>query len=187
MILCEVAINFGSLSIYAICPDIDPTLIGLSTVDTLGTTYDNPFSGCASTLSNDICEAQLGWPKVAGGTYYGPSNLPASGTATLSNGAGTVTTPVSGAVFTYTNGANTQVYTISAVSVGKAVATTNSGGPGTTPKVGATTATGTGSAASTGSTASTSTSTSTKASAGNTVVARWNILLLGAGLVLILA
>ena len=88
-------------------------------MDTLGTNYDNPFSGCASTLSNDICEAQLGWPKIAGGTCYGPSDLPASGTATLSNGVGTVTTPASGAVFTYTNGANTQVYTISAARVGK--------------------------------------------------------------------
>jgi len=54
-----------------------------------------------------------------------------------------------------------------------------------------TTAPETGSVGGTGSTASASTSgstsTSTKASAGNIVVARWNIFLLGAGLVLIFA
>lgn len=161
-------------SIYGICPDTDPSLIGLSTVDTLGTNFDNPFSGCASSVSNDICEAQLGWPEVAGGTYYGPNNLPASGTATLSNQPGTVTSPASGAVFSYTNGANKQVYTITAASVGKAVATTTSGSK-SVANAGTTTATGTGPAA------------STKANSGSTTVVGRKIFCLGAGLALLAA
>jgi hypothetical protein len=167
-------------SIYGLCPNTDPSLIGISTLNTLETTYDQPFSGCDAALSSGICESQLGWPKVAGGEYYGPSNLPKNGTNTLSNEAGTVTSPASGAVFTYTNGANTQVYTISAASVGKAVAaTTSSSGKGGSS--GSTIATGTGSAA--GSAASSA--ATTKASAADINGPRLDMLFISAVLAML--
>jgi hypothetical protein len=103
-------------SIYGICPTTDPTLIGLSNVNQLETIMDTPFDTCGSYLSEFPC-ASLGFTPVAGGTFYGPDNLPASGTATLSNLGGTVTSPASGAVFTYTNGGDGVVYTISAANV----------------------------------------------------------------------
>lgn len=127
-------------SIYGICSTTDPTLIGLSSVNQLETALDSPFDTCNSYLSEFPCESKLGFPPVAGGTFYGPDNLPRSGTATLSNLGGSVTSPASGAVFTYTNGGDTQVYTISAPNVngaesggGPGTTTVNSGSPGNTP------------------------------------------------------
>lgn len=104
-------------SIYGICSTTDPTLIGLSSVNQLETALDTPFDTCNSYLSEFPCESKLGFPPVAGGTFYGPDNLPRSGTATLSKLGGSVTSPASGAVFTYRNGGDTQVYTISAANV----------------------------------------------------------------------
>lgn len=101
-------------SIYGLCPSTDPTLIGLTDVQTLEKTINTDLSGCTSYLSKYSCESDLGFPAVAGGTFYNADNLPASGTQTLSNGPRTVTAPASGAVFTYTNAADSQVYTISA-------------------------------------------------------------------------
>ena len=128
-------------SIYAICPNTDPNLIGLSSVNLLETTLDTPFSTCGSYLTQFPCDSDLGFPSVAGGIFYGPDNLPASGNQTLSNLAGTVTSPASGAVFTYTNGANSQVYTISAASIsgtGSGATITGNGRATTTGKSGST-------------------------------------------------
>ncbi|KAE9375867.1 hypothetical protein N431DRAFT_556195 [Stipitochalara longipes BDJ] len=138
---CEVS---GALSsIYAICPTTDPTLIGLSSVQQVETTLDTQISGCQPYLAQYNCVADLGFSQVVGGTFYGPNNLPVSGTQTLSNVAGTVTAPASGTVFTYTNGGDGQVYTISAASVkvgGGGHPTTT--GKGTTATNGAGTSTG---------------------------------------------
>lgn len=103
-------------SIYGICPKTDPTLIGLSNINQIETSLDTPFNTCGSYLVEYPCDSKLGFPAVAGGTFYGPDNLPASGTETLSNLGGTVTSPASGAVFTYTNGGDSQIYTITAAN-----------------------------------------------------------------------
>jgi hypothetical protein len=115
-------------SIYGICPTTDPSLIGLSSVNNVETALDTPFDTCGSYLSEFPCDSKLGFPPVAGGHFYGPDNLPASGTATLSNLGGSVTSPVSGAVFTYTNGGDGQVYTISAANVNAQETTAGNGG-----------------------------------------------------------
>jgi hypothetical protein len=140
-------------SIYAICPTADPTLIGLSSVQQLETTIDTLLSDCQPCLSQFNCVSDLGFPQVAGNTFYGPNNLPASGTGTLFNVAGTVTTPASGSVFTYTNGGDNQVYTIPAgnAKAGSGGTTTITGKSGNATN-GA--STGTGSAASATSTKS---------------------------------
>jgi hypothetical protein len=133
-----VWVNSDEKSIYAICPNTDPTLIGLSSVQQLETTLDTQISDCQPYLAEYNCVSDLGFSQVVGNTFYGPNNLPASGTQTLSNIAGTVTAPASGSVFTYTNGGDGQVYTISAASVkagsgggattsGKGAASTNGG------------------------------------------------------------
>lgn len=143
-------------SIYGLCPSTDPSLIGLSSVTQLETVLDTSFSSCSSYLTEFPCESELGFSAVAGGTFYSPDNLPANGTATLSNVAGTVTAPASGAVFTYTNGGDSQVYTISAASFDGGV----SGGATTTGKSGDSGTTVAGSSES-----STATGTATSASA----------------------
>ncbi|OBT87404.1 hypothetical protein VE02_04167 [Pseudogymnoascus sp. 03VT05] len=104
-------------SIYGICPTTDPTLIGLNQVQSLQTNLNTPIDSCAPYIAQYPCESDLDFSAVAGGTFYDAANLPASGTATLSNGPGTVTVPASGSVFTYTNPADSQVYVISAAGV----------------------------------------------------------------------
>lgn len=110
------------------------------------TELDTPFNSCSPYLSEFPC-GNLGFAVPAGGTFFSPANLPANGTNTLSNIAGTVTSPASGSVFTWTNlGASPpQSYTITAASLdggGAAAptATANSGGT-TTGKTGAATIT----------------------------------------------
>lgn len=66
------------------------------------------------------CISELNFTNVAGGTFYTPDNLPANGTATLSNIARTVTAPPSGTIFSYTNYFDSTVYTITAAVSGKA-------------------------------------------------------------------
>lgn len=141
-------------SIYRICPTTDPSLIGLSSVNELETNLDTPFSSCSSYLTEFPCESDLGFPAAAGGTFYGPNNLPTSSTQPLSNVAGTVTSPASGAMFTYTDGGDSQVYTISAASFGDggsgatATITGKSGHSGSTAGGSSGSSTATGSAAS---------------------------------------
>ena len=163
-------------SIYGICPTTDPTLIGLSNVNQLETILDTPFDTCGSYLSEFPCGSKLGFTPVAGGTFYGPDNLPASGTATLSNLGGTVTSPASGAVFTYTNGGDGVVYTISAANVkgsgsGSETQTTTAAGgsSGNNANTSQSTATPT----ATGS----STAGSTKTGWGNKVEFNWKLLI----------
>ncbi|KDR83368.1 hypothetical protein GALMADRAFT_637605 [Galerina marginata CBS 339.88] len=126
---CELS---GAISsIYGLCPNTNPSLVGLNQVNNvLGNQIGTNFSSCSSPLSQFNCQSDLGFPAVGGGTYFNPTNLPTSGTATLSNVGGTVTAPASGSIFTYTNGGDQQVYTISAAS------STTSNGPTGTAKSG---------------------------------------------------
>ncbi|KAH6874749.1 hypothetical protein B0T10DRAFT_552733 [Thelonectria olida] len=115
---CECCEMSGGLSaIYGVCPDTDPALVGLSYIEQLESLYDLPFTSCDQYMSSYDCKKDLGF--TAASTFYDPSDLPSSGSATLSNGPGSVTAPASGTVFTYTNAADSQVYTISAASARK--------------------------------------------------------------------
>lgn len=165
----SIFFNADETSIYAICPSTDPTLIGLSSVQQVETTLDTPISDCQPYLEQYNCVSDLGFSQVVGNTFYGPSNLPATGTQTLSNVPGSVTAPASGNVFTYTNGGDGQVYTISAASV-KA----GSGGSATTTGKEATGASG--GSANTGSAA---TAAATKSSGVEKLVSSSYVLISG--------
>ncbi|KND93435.1 hypothetical protein TOPH_01889 [Tolypocladium ophioglossoides CBS 100239] len=151
---CEVS---GALSsIYGLCPDTDPKLIGLSDVSNLEGLLNTPFDTCSPYMSKFDCVSDFGFSPGTIHTYYNPSNLPQSGTATLSNKPGTVTAPASGSVFTYSNAANSKIDTISAAGGGS--------GSGS----GSNSASGTGAATGTSATA-----TSThKSGAGRTALGR---------------
>ncbi|PTB71722.1 hypothetical protein M440DRAFT_1395438 [Trichoderma longibrachiatum ATCC 18648] len=109
---CEIS---GALSsLYNICPDTDPKLIGLSNVSQLQSQLNTDFNSCGSYLETYDCVADLGYSLDGVSKYYKPTDTVPSGTATLSNAAGTVTSPASGTVFSYTNGGDGTVYTITA-------------------------------------------------------------------------
>ncbi|KDR77074.1 hypothetical protein GALMADRAFT_1327321 [Galerina marginata CBS 339.88] len=114
---CECCAFSGVISSFDnFCPTTDPAVTGLVHLNTSQTSITS-FSTCSPYLSQFNCTADLGFSSAAvGGTFLRPDNLPATGTATLTNVPGTVTAPASGTVFTYTN--NAQVYTISAANVG---------------------------------------------------------------------
>ncbi|UKZ74503.1 hypothetical protein TrVFT333_002173 [Trichoderma virens FT-333] len=112
---CEIS---GAISTFLnICPDTDPALLGLSNVNQLESQLNTPFDSCGSYLDKYDCISVLGYSIDGVSTFYKPTNLPATGTKTLSNVAGTVTAPASGTVFTYTNGGDGVVYTITAAGV----------------------------------------------------------------------
>lgn len=114
-------------SSYAnICPDTDPALIGLNTyTDQLVKGLPNGFNSCATTLKTYDCVRDFQYDAPSSGKLYGPADLPAKGTKSLSNTPGEVTAPVSGATFSWT--AAGSVWTVTAASAnGKAATTTGS-------------------------------------------------------------
>ncbi|CAK7237843.1 4-aminobutyrate transaminase [Sporothrix bragantina] len=132
---CEISGAFSS--IIEICPNTDPSIVGLSTVQKLETELNTPFDSCGEYLDTYDCVSSLSYSLDGVSTFYKPTDSVTTGTATLSNEGGTVTAPASGATFTYTNGGDGVVYTITAVSAGAAVTgaasgTTGSGSGGDT-------------------------------------------------------
>ncbi|KAK2591950.1 hypothetical protein QQS21_010354 [Conoideocrella luteorostrata] len=105
-------------SIFEICPDTKPDLVGLASVSLIETQLNIKFSEC-QPMTKINCASDLSFSLASVSSYYPPSNLPITGTATLSNKPGSVTAPPSGSVFTYTNGGDNYVYTITAASAGK--------------------------------------------------------------------
>ncbi|VUC22163.1 unnamed protein product [Clonostachys rosea] len=126
MVACECCAMSGALSgIYETCPDTDPNLVGLSYVSQLETLYEQPFSSCGPYMSSYDCQKDLSF--TAASSFISPGNAVSTGKASLSNGPGSVTSPGSGSVFSYTNLADSVVYTITAAS---ASGNQNSGGSG---------------------------------------------------------
>lgn len=118
----------GFYSIHNFCPTTDPSLLGVTSQSQLDT-----FKTCSASLSQFNCASDLGFDSTSvGGTFFNPNNLPASGTATLSNLPGSVTAPANGPVFTYTNGADGITYTISAVNFKAGSGGSGSSGSGST-------------------------------------------------------
>lgn len=103
-------------SIWETCPDVDPNKAGLSYVSRAETLLDISFSEC-SPMTQINCASDFAFSLGGVSTYYAPNQFPASGTASPTNKPGSVTTPASGSVFTYTNGGDKVAYTITAAAV----------------------------------------------------------------------
>lgn len=88
----------------------------MGSVSKIQTQLDINFREC-QPMTKINCASDLNFSLAGVSTYFPPSSLPASGTATLSNNPGSVTAPPSGSVFSYTNGGDKVVYTITAASV----------------------------------------------------------------------
>ncbi|KAF4947797.1 hypothetical protein FGADI_10130 [Fusarium gaditjirri] len=114
---CEIS---GALSsMVEICPNTDPNLIGLKQIPTLESNIDVDYKSCGPYMETYDCQSQLSFSLEGVSTYYKPDDPLKTGTATLSNNPGSVTAPASGKVFSYTNGGDGTVYTITAAGVGK--------------------------------------------------------------------
>ena len=101
---------------YDICPNTDPILIGLNRILDAVAPFE-PWSSCGPSFQEFDCVTDLGYEApLSTGSVYNPTDLPASGTQTLSNIAGEVTSPASGAVFSYS--AVGSEWTVSALSIG---------------------------------------------------------------------
>ncbi|KIW20416.1 hypothetical protein PV08_00991 [Exophiala spinifera] len=111
---CEISGAFSS--IFEICPNTDPTLIGLSSIGDLESELNTQFSSCGPYLETYDCISSLSYSLDGVSTFLKPSDPLQTGTDTLSNGPGSVTTPASGQVFSYTNGGDGVVYTITAAT-----------------------------------------------------------------------
>ena len=96
------------------------------------------------------CATDLGYSLPGVSTYYPPQGFPASGTATLSNKPGSVTAPPSGTVFSYTNGGDSAVYTITAAAAGGNDKSSSKASEGSESSVSTATSSGASSAAQTG-------------------------------------
>jgi len=107
---------------YDICPNTDPKLIGLDAILNAVAPY-YPWSGCVNSLNQFNCVTDLDFvPPLSNGSVYNPNDLPASGTQSLTNIAGEVTSPASGSIFSYT--AIGQEFTVTALSIGALEITT---------------------------------------------------------------
>ncbi|KAF2094526.1 hypothetical protein NA57DRAFT_80328 [Rhizodiscina lignyota] len=129
---CACCAASGAIStVYDICPDTDPSLLDLSKIESgaqlaLG---GEGFSTCDSTLDSFNCVQDLGFPKLPGkGEYYAASNLPSSGTKTLYDTPGIVTSPPSGSVYTFAASSTTYLVTASPYKSENAAATGSESG-----------------------------------------------------------
>jgi len=114
-------------AIFDICPDSDPTLLGVNQL----TNGSSIWSSCGPSLNSVDCVADLGFEAPLGtGTLYNPTNLPTWGTKTISDLPGGITSPLSGATFTWSNSDAGISTVITAVSVAQGVTLT--AGAGTT-------------------------------------------------------
>ncbi|KAK9366289.1 hypothetical protein V1509DRAFT_630333 [Lipomyces kononenkoae] len=129
MAACVCCGESASLSsLYSICPDTDPSQAGLDVIDNYFSGYNQPFSSCDQYLSSLNCVSDLGFAQIDGDQYYGPGNLSLTGTQSLSDGPGSITSPISGATFTWVP--ITTPVTIVAVSYTPGASPTGSGSSG---------------------------------------------------------
>ena len=134
--------------IYDTCPNTKPGNLGFDSW------YDvflepNDWDTCGKYLEAYDCAGTLGYGAESAGdthTFYEPNNIPKNGTQTLYN-TGALTTPLSGATFSWTFG--TIVHTVTAVSTDNVVTATVTGdstATGTQTKSGASSTTTNGAA-----------------------------------------
>ncbi|PLB51456.1 hypothetical protein P170DRAFT_433443 [Aspergillus steynii IBT 23096] len=110
----------GYSAILSSLPDTCPnTKLSELSIDDLEAAIEQAgWKDCASTLEKVDCAKKFSYPKLD--TYYKPGKLP-NGTATLSNtGSSSITSPVSGATFTWTAGSSDHVVTAQSTDAAKA-------------------------------------------------------------------
>ncbi|RMJ17566.1 hypothetical protein CDV36_002746 [Fusarium kuroshium] len=100
--------------IVEICPNTDPKFAGLAEISKLESQLNVQFDTCGKYMDTYDCRSELSFSLDGVSTFYKPDDSIKTGTATLSNGPGTVTAPASDQIFTYTNGGDGVVYTIKA-------------------------------------------------------------------------
>ncbi|KAJ5123091.1 hypothetical protein N7448_009188 [Penicillium atrosanguineum] len=119
-------------TIWDECPNTDPAILGADYW--LGGLMEGEHGEACSTYMEHFPCKKLGFgDKVAGGTntFYTPDNLPKNGTETLYNTGGVISSPVSGATFTWTSGTLEHAITVSSTdNVVTATVTGGSGGSG---------------------------------------------------------
>lgn len=116
-----------SSSIWNVCPNTKPSEIG---AEYWFDAFLRPhhWDECGPYLEAYDCGSDLGFAAESAGdthTFYKPNNLPKNGTETLSNTGGVLSTPVSGATFTWTDGS--LLHAITAVSTNNVVSATGTG------------------------------------------------------------
>lgn len=119
--LASTILKFSN-SIWDTCPNTKPSLLDVDGW------YDafigrNGWDNCGDYLDAYDCAGDLGFGAKDAGettTFYKPGGLPKNGTGTLYN-TGSLTTPVSGATFTWTFG--TVQHVVTAVSTDNVVTT----------------------------------------------------------------
>ncbi|KAM0545452.1 hypothetical protein ACHAO7_008215 [Fusarium culmorum] len=109
-----VAANSAALYQVEICPDTNPKLVGLSNLGTVESQLNVQYTNCGKYMDAFDCQSDLSFSLDGVSTFLKPDDALKTGSATLSNGPGSVTTPASGHVFSYTNGGDGVVYTITA-------------------------------------------------------------------------
>lgn len=101
-------------SFLEICPATDPTLIGFNAIPQLEQQINEQFNQCEPHIDTYDCVSDLGYSLAGVSTYVKPTDPIQTGTASLSNVPGTVTSPASGKVFTWTNQGDGKVWTVTA-------------------------------------------------------------------------
>ncbi|KAI8965135.1 hypothetical protein F5Y11DRAFT_313941 [Daldinia sp. FL1419] len=113
---CICCAQSGMLSAFSqICPDTDPSLLGIDDAYQALVAGDENWPMCAEYMKAFPCASMLGYTPPGGddsAVFYEPGNFPPNGTATLSNIAGSITSPVSGAVYTWTHDGREDIVTV---------------------------------------------------------------------------
>ncbi|KAJ5698960.1 hypothetical protein N7462_000965 [Penicillium macrosclerotiorum] len=115
-------------AIWGTCPNTKPSDLGADAWYS-ALLEPNDWEDCGPYLASYDCAGDLGYGSDdAGDTteFYKPNSLPANGTETMYNTGGVLSTPVSGATFTWTYG--TVLHAVTAVSTDNVVTATGTGG-----------------------------------------------------------
>ncbi|KAI0113350.1 hypothetical protein F4814DRAFT_449797 [Daldinia grandis] len=103
---CTCCSQSGMLSAFSqICPNTDPSLLGMDEIYQSLVASDEDWPMCATYMDAYPCDGTLGYTPPGGNdsaVFYEPGKFPPNGTATPSNVAGSITSPVSGATYTWT-------------------------------------------------------------------------------------
>ncbi|KAM0273495.1 hypothetical protein ACHAQH_008318 [Verticillium albo-atrum] len=116
-------------AIWDICPSTKPSLLGADEGYALITMQNEDWDQCGDVIAANPYDKSLGWSSPAQNVtnYYTDGNFPANGTEELFN-TGTVTSPVSGATYTYTYFSNIErVVTVQSADA-HPTSTSNGGG-----------------------------------------------------------
>ncbi|RYP24496.1 hypothetical protein DL765_000516 [Monosporascus sp. GIB2] len=108
----------GGSTFWEVCPNTNPSLLGADEIYQSLVAQDENWPRCAEYMGAFPCGSTLGFTPPGGdgsGAFYEPGRFPPNGTATTSNIAGSITSPVSGATYTWTyNGVPRTVTVVSA-------------------------------------------------------------------------